>query len=242
MKNNYKVYVHISPNGKRYYGTTKKEKVEERWRNGRGYYNNEYFTKAINKYGWDNFEHIVIAKGLTKDEAKWVKMELIREWDTINPEYGYNESRKKPLSEETKQKMSESHKGYKHTEKTKKKMSEVRKGMQFNEEHKNNLSKANKGKPKTEEHRNKIGESNKGKAQTDETKEKISKKNKGRAYKKQTRVYCVELDRYFETVREASEYIGRNRCSLSNTLAGRNKTCGGYHWMYAEDVENNGVS
>ena len=62
MKDNYKVYVHISPNGKRYYSITCQE-VEKRWKNGKGYYKNEYFTKEINKYGWDNIEHIVIARG-----------------------------------------------------------------------------------------------------------------------------------------------------------------------------------
>ena len=218
MKDNYKVYVHISPNGKRYYGITCQE-VEKRWKNGKGYYKNKYFTKAINKYGWDNFEHIVIARGLTKEEAKWIKIKLIREWDTKNPEYGYNEN----------------HKGNAQTEKAKKKISEANKGNTHTEEAKKKISKTHKGKPQTEKHRNKIGESNKGKAQTDETKEKISKANKGKPYKKQTRVYCVELDRYFETVREASEYIGRNRCSLSNALDKENRTCGGYHWLRAED-------
>ena len=64
-ENNYKVYIHINTtNGKRYYGITCQE-VEKRWKNGKGYYKNKYFTKAINKYGWDNFEHIVKDKGLT---------------------------------------------------------------------------------------------------------------------------------------------------------------------------------
>ena len=88
-KMNYKVYVHISPNGKRYYGITKQE-VERRWRNGKGYKGNKYFYRAINKHGWDNFEHIVIAKGLTEEEAKWLEIELIREFDTTNTNKGYN--------------------------------------------------------------------------------------------------------------------------------------------------------
>ena len=38
MKNNYKVYVHINKvNGKRYYGVTC-QKVNRRWKNGKGYY------------------------------------------------------------------------------------------------------------------------------------------------------------------------------------------------------------
>ena len=56
---------------------------------GKGYKRN-YFTNAINKYGWDNFQHIIIAKGLSEDEAKWLEMELIRLWDTTNQNNGYN--------------------------------------------------------------------------------------------------------------------------------------------------------
>ena len=89
-KRNYKVYVHIAPNGKRYYGITK-QRVEKRWQNGYGYKNNEHFWNSICKYGWnEGFEHIIIAKGLTEEEAKWLEIELIREHDTTNPKYGYN--------------------------------------------------------------------------------------------------------------------------------------------------------
>ena len=226
MKNNYKVYVHINKvNGKRYYGITCQE-VERRWRNGKGYYKNKYFTNAINKYGWDNFEHIVIARGLTEEEAKWIKIKLIREWDTKNPEYGYNKT----------------HKDNAQTEKAKKKISEANKGHTHTEEAKKKISESHKGKPQTEEHRNKIGESHKGKPVSEETKERISKANKGKDIGRPKRVYCVELDMYFETVTEASEFVGRACGNISAVLTGRNKTCGGYHWMYAEDVENNGVS
>ena len=221
MENNYKVYVHINKvNGKRYYGITC-QKVNRRWKNGKGYYKNKYFTKAINEYGWDNFEHIVIARGLTEEEAKWIKIKLIREWDTKNPEYGYNEN----------------HKGNAQTEKAKKKISEANKGNTHTEEAKKKISESHKGKPQTEEHRNKIGEFHKGKTLSEETKEKISKANKGKCHKP-TRVYCVELDMYFETVTEAGKYIGRACGNISAVLTGKNKTCGGYHWMYAKDVED----
>ena len=204
METNYKVYVHINKvNGKRYYGITCQE-VEKRWKNGKGYYKNEYFTKAINKYGWDNFEHIVIARGLTEEEAKWIKIKLIREWDTKNPEYGYNKT----------------HKSNAQTEKAKKKISEANKGHTHTEEAKKKISKTHEGKPLSEE-----------------TREKISKSNKGKCHKP-TRVYCVELDMYFETVTEAGKYIGRACGNISAVLTGRNKTCGGYHWMYAKDVED----
>ena len=85
----YTVYVHIDPEGKRYYGATK-QKVSQRWRNGTRYKENKYFTDAIERYGWNNFEHIIVAKGLTDEEAYWLEEELIKVYDTINPTKGYN--------------------------------------------------------------------------------------------------------------------------------------------------------
>ena len=89
MENNYTVYLHLNKiNGKRYYGITSL-KVERRWNNGKGY-KEQYFVRAINKYGWNNFEHIIVAKGLTKEEAGWIETVLIAEYDTTNPDKGYN--------------------------------------------------------------------------------------------------------------------------------------------------------
>ena len=89
MENNYTVYMHISPSNKRYIGITS-QKIERRWRNGKGYTNNIHFANAINKYGWDNFQHIIIAKRLTKEVAEWLEIELIREWNTTDINKGYN--------------------------------------------------------------------------------------------------------------------------------------------------------
>ena len=70
-------------------------------------------------------------------------------------------------TEETKKKMSESHKGKQPTEETRKKMSESQKGKVVSEETRKKISMSNKGKNsgkiRTEEHKKKIGESRKGK-------------------------------------------------------------------------------
>lgn len=63
---------------------------EKRWRNGQGYWQNKYFYNAIHKYGWSNFEHIIITDGLTKSEAENMEIELIREYNSANRLYGYN--------------------------------------------------------------------------------------------------------------------------------------------------------
>ena len=64
---NYKVYIHRNKiNGKVYIGITK-QKPENRWRNGKGYKQNIKFYRAIEKYGWNNFEHIVLVDNLTAE-------------------------------------------------------------------------------------------------------------------------------------------------------------------------------
>lgn len=88
--NNYKVYAHINKiNGKIYVGQTKKA-VSSRWGRGSGYINTPIFYKAIEKYGWDNFDHEIIAGNLTKEEAENFEMLLIEKLETQNRERGYN--------------------------------------------------------------------------------------------------------------------------------------------------------
>lgn len=124
--NNYKLYVHIAPNGKRYYGITRQD-PKRRWLGGGGYSHNKYFARAIKKYGWNKIEHIVLFDSLTEHEAKELEQYFIQWYNTANPQYGYNitlggEScnglcgEKNPMygkhhSEQAKQKISETHKG-----------------------------------------------------------------------------------------------------------------------------------
>ena len=83
------VYVHINKvNGKRYVGITSK-KPTNRWNNGNGYKNNSYFTNSILKYGWDNFEHIIICHNKNKREVENIEKYLIKVWNTQIPN-GYN--------------------------------------------------------------------------------------------------------------------------------------------------------
>lgn len=88
MEYNYKVYAHINKtNGKIYVGITCRS-LKQRWGNGKGY--NGHFGRAIDKYGWDGFEHELIASGLTEKEAKRFEILLIDKLKTQDEEYGYN--------------------------------------------------------------------------------------------------------------------------------------------------------
>ena len=67
----YSVYMHIFPNGKRYIGITSQKPVEKRWYStGGGYRKCNKMWKAIQKYGWENVEHIVLYENLSKAMAE----------------------------------------------------------------------------------------------------------------------------------------------------------------------------
>lgn len=86
----YCVYMHINKaNGKRYVGITSVNPLQ-RWANGNGYYRNKHFHDAIIKYGWDNFTHLILYTGLSKDEACEVEKYLIKYYKTQDKEKGYN--------------------------------------------------------------------------------------------------------------------------------------------------------
>lgn len=131
MKDNvYKVYKHTSPSGKVYIGITK-QSVQRRWQHGKHYDNNDYFYRAIQKYGWDNFNHDILYTNLTQEEASKKEQELIKFYKSTNPNFGYNisiggefGSLGHKLSEETKKKLSEINKGKKLSDETKRKIGE----------------------------------------------------------------------------------------------------------------------
>lgn len=86
----YTVYCHENKkNGKLYFGITKCS-TRRRWGNGNGYKSQPLFYRAIKKYGWDGFEHIIVFTGLTEEEAKQAEIDLIREFHTQDKNCGYN--------------------------------------------------------------------------------------------------------------------------------------------------------
>ena len=88
----YTIYMHKNKiNGKVYIGQTIQQQPEKRWKNGAGYKTCTYFYNAIKKYGWDNFEHIILEQSeMTAEEANQKEIEYIEKYDSTNLEKGYN--------------------------------------------------------------------------------------------------------------------------------------------------------
>ena len=75
MENNYSVYQHVTPDGMYYFGAT--QNVERRWRNNGAEYKRTALQPYIEKFGWDNIQHIVLFKDQTKENAIWIEDFLI---------------------------------------------------------------------------------------------------------------------------------------------------------------------
>ena len=206
----YAVYMHTCPNGKSYVGITKTP-VKRRWHNGGGYISQQYFYRAIQKYGWDNIKHDVLFEGLNEDEAKATEIRLIAERDLTNSSNGYNVSPGGNLGNAL---CGESNPFYgkHHSEEAKQKISQARRGSQP-------WNKGIKG----------MESAFKGKHHTESAKRLLSEKASQRTGSKNSRaksVLCVTTGEVFETVTAAAKKVGCNQSNISHCLTGRRHSAG----------------
>lgn len=224
----YIVYQHKNKiNNKVYIGITGRI-PEERWgKNGNNYKSSPHFYAAIQKYGWDNFEHNILFTDLTKEQACLKEQELIKFFNSMDRNYGYNSTSGGEiftLNEEARRKKSISMLGNKNSlghacsEEKKKKISEAQKGKIFSEEHKKKLSEA---------------ASKRHVPCSESKKEKLSQN-----YPKKRKVYCEELDKIFDSVQQCSKELGIPATNISKLCGGRGKTLKGYHLKYYDDTIN----
>ena len=75
MKNNYSVYQHVTPDGMYYFGAT--QNVERRWEGNGRLYKRTALQPYIEKFGWENIQHIVLFENQSKENALWIEDFLI---------------------------------------------------------------------------------------------------------------------------------------------------------------------
>lgn len=92
MEKQWVIYMHVNKiNGKVYIGQTCQYPYNDRWRDGKGY-KTGHFSYAIQKYGWNNFSHIILESNIkSREEANNLEKFWIRRMNSTNPKYGYNE-------------------------------------------------------------------------------------------------------------------------------------------------------
>lgn len=227
--NNYTVYKHVFPNNKIYVGMTSL-KPNRRWDNGRGYITQELMARAINKYGWENVEHIIIASGLNKTEAEQMEISLIAELKANNPSYGYNieNGGNCPGS---------------HSEITRKKIGDAQRGEKNHMYGKPSPMRGKKRTPEQIENNRKahLGQPSiwKGK-KAHPNLVKAAKRPKSESHRMKLSdahsvpVLCVETGVIYKNGKEAAEAVGINRGGVNRAIKSENATAGGFHWRRLE--------
>lgn len=250
----YSIYLHHNKiNGKNYVGQTCL-KPEKRWGGqGQGYKKQPRFWNAIQKYGWENFEHKILMEGLNQEEANQAEQYWIKFFNSNNSEHGYNltsgSQGHNNLSAQGLEKKRESLRKYwaseegraqakKHSLETMGKNNPMY-GKHHSEESKKKISEShtgekngNYGKHFTQEHRSKISEANKGKH-----------KHIGEKNPRAKAVFCIELNKCYLTAKSAAEETGADNSAIGKccrgirSYAGKDSKMGYLHWRYATEKE-----
>ena len=197
-------------------------------------------SKAIRKYGRENFRYGVIKSCASKEELDYWEKYFLVALHSKTP-HGYNctdggegtiglertpeyrakmSAAKKNPSAETRAKMSAVHKGKPLSDEHRAKIGATQKGKKLSEETKAKIGAKKKGVPKSPEHKAKLAAANTGKKASAETKAKMSAKRKGKRHTQEARAKIAAAKtgkpRSKETVRKMS--IGRRGESLYKNL------------------------
>lgn len=234
------VYKHVNLiNKKVYIGITSQQPCK-RWRNGNGYYNSPYFYKAIQKYGWENFEHFILLHGLTMEQAQKWEQRLITFYKSTSNKYGYNLTNGGEVNKhtkETKERMKLSKLGEKNPMFGK---IPYNKGIPISEHTRRKLSKLlsgsnhpNYGKHLSPETRKKIGDSQRGEKHYSYGKKQspeVVYKKSGANNPMSKKVLCIETQEIFGSSREAGKKYGTTH--VHECCNGKRKTAAKLHWKY----------
>jgi group I intron endonuclease len=142
------VYEHISPSGKIYVGITS-QRVKVRWQNGGGYIHCKVFYRSILKYGWENFQHNIVASNLGEQTAKNIEKDLIKFYKDRNISYNITDGGDAtvgiPCSTILREKIGTLWRGKIIPQDIRNKMSKSHLGMKLSQEHKDNIRRSKIG-------------------------------------------------------------------------------------------------
>lgn len=247
------VYMHTNKtNNKVYVGITSRE-PEQRWGTGGCQYSakeQSAFCRAIQKYGWDGFEHIIFAEGLAEEEAKHMEILLIALYKSNcrrykNPSYGYNMtdggdgSAGRPCTKETKAKIGAANTGRIPSEETRNKMSNARRGEKnwnYGKSLPDSQKQILRDKAK-ERYKNPENHHMYGKSHSQESIEKmmVAQETKPVVQLNKMGVLIAE----FVSINDASRQTGIRHFQISRCCnhSSHYNTAGGYFWLFKTEYE-----
>jgi group I intron endonuclease len=232
----YTVYFHRNKiNGKVYVGSTSLD-PNTRWRkNGEGYNKHSNFYPEIKEYGWNNFEHIIVARNLTKEEALRLEGETIAKYNSADPNHGYNmthsgqgrlapndkfresiSGENNPMYGEDRSGKNNPMFGRNHSNDTRLKLSEIKIGSQLPGDVRQKISKANSG----------TNNPMWGKNQTPISRRKMSAVKLSKKCPGFKGILNINTGLIFSTVSEAARYFNIPHQNISKCCLGKYHSAG----------------
>lgn len=267
MKNTFIVYKHTNlQNGKIYIGITKYgDNPNKRWRNGYGYNKNDKFFSDIVQYGWNNFNHEILAKNLSEKEALQIEKNLIKYYNCI--ENGYNISPGgNEMGEESRKKISEKITGIKRNPESIKKQLKTKYNRYHNLAGQNNITSIRTKRVRCKEtgdvfasiseannwaNTSKVGLCCNGLRQhagrhpltneqlswefVNKEEEITIREEQKRKTNKIKKVLCKETNIIYANASEASRITGVTISNILRVCKGERKTAGNLHWSFIEE-------
>lgn len=243
--NIWSVYMHRNKiNGKVYIGIAKD--VHDRWGiNGNGYFRSKnltVFAKAILKYGWDSFEHLIIFENMSYHDAVSKEIELIAEYKSNccrfqNPSYGYNCTDG-----------GDGCAGYVFSEDAEKRRVDRLKEVMATSEWKQHNMDALRAVRETPEYKQRLLDGAQKRLNSDQWWDSMrnawnSMKNDenwhqhhDEAMRKRCKpVQCIETGDVFSSAADAGRYLGKKGHHITSCCTGNRSIAYGFHWQYYFD-------
>lgn len=256
------IYCHTAPNGKRYIGQTC-QRLNARWSHGHGYKDQPYFSRAIAKYGWENFRHDIFCVVHSKKVADLFEQHYIAKYDTFNPDCGYNLTKGgggclgHKASEETRKKLSAINKGRVFTEEQRKKISEKLRNAYASGElpvktmceearRKMSAERTGEGNPMYGMHHSKeavakIVAAHLGRKNSPEARRRMSEARYKSPNIKRRQVDQFDLDGNFiatyPSIKDAAKAVGDFESCIGSCVRGKMRRSKQFRWRYHEDTE-----
>lgn len=225
----WRVYMYTFPNGKKYIGVTCRTLHQRQGKNFRNYKGCRSLWEAIKEFGPDSIKEEILVEGeFTLEEASALEQKYISEYESDNPEKGYNtchggEGLEKNISDERREHLSAQMKnlstsniGKKHSEETR---------------HKQSLAKLGKKRgPVSEETRAKISRANSRENMTEEThlRRQRSKQKKVIAVNKTTGERME-----FRSGSDVATFFGVKSSTVSRWIKGKRKPSVDYVFSFS---------
>jgi hypothetical protein len=244
----------FNKNGKPFYiGQKKGSKIKESY-----YGSGTMMVHYIKKHGTQELQREILDWAVSQEQLNQLEYEYIHpHFETelcLNLKEGgrqaemsaesrlkmsISQKNRKPVSEETRQKLSKAGKGRIISDEHRKKLSEAQKGKKHSEESRLKMSKALKGRIISDEYRQKINKNRIGIPRSEETRRKISEGQKNRKpISEETRKKMSEAQKGHHHSEEAKRKIGEFNKGKIVSEETRRKMKENHFRRHSENIEN----